>query len=241
MNETVSSMNGTLWIFAILLIAWVIVQSLLFLRLALKYNKKYQLATTKELKSAARTGMVSVIGPSVSVIVIALTLISMVGPAVSFMRTGVIGAPVWELMMADIAAQAIGIDVNSPEFTPSVFVLVIFGMTVASAPYFLNTIITLKPLDMAIAKNKQIDKKEKKASFLPEFGNAAMMGILGYMVKDQLKNVTTCIAMLCSALITFVIMKIMEKTGKKWLGDWNMAISILVGMLIGQLAVTLLG
>ena len=43
--DAVKNLNGTVWVFASLLIAMVIIQALLFLRLALNFNKKNNLAT----------------------------------------------------------------------------------------------------------------------------------------------------------------------------------------------------
>lgn len=40
--DAVKSLNGEMWIFASLLIAVVILQAVLFLRLALRVNKKHQ-------------------------------------------------------------------------------------------------------------------------------------------------------------------------------------------------------
>lgn len=237
MNETVSSMNGKLWIFAVLLIGMVIVQALLFLRATLKFNKRHNLATKDELKSAFRMGTVSVFGPSLSSIAVALSLIAMVGSAVTFMRCGVIGAPPWELIMADISAQAVGVQFNTPEFTSSVFILCIFGMTFASAPYFINTMVTLKPLDTMVAKNKA--NGNNKESFIPSLGNAAMTGILGYMILDYLKTPAQITAVLSAGIMSYLIIRIIVKTGIQWLRDWNMAFSMIVGMVAGQIIATL--
>lgn len=238
MHETVSSMNGTLWIFAGFLIAMVVVQAVIFIRLALNFNKKNNLVTSEEIKSAARTGTVSVVGPAISAMVVALSLIATVGPAVTFMRCGVIGAPSWELLMANTAAATVGAEFNSASFTPSVFTLCIFGMTFASAPYFINTIITLKPLDMAVAKSQS--NADKKESFIPTLGAAAMMGIMGYSIVDHLKTIPGIAAVLSSAAISLIIMNIIKKTGKKWLADWNMAVSMICGMAVAQIVATLM-
>lgn len=237
MSDVIASMNGTLWIFAALLIGMVIVQALIFLRAALRFNKRNNLVTSEELKSAARSGTISVIGPAISNIVVALSLISMVGPAVSFMRCGVIGSPSWELFMADLSAQVAGVEFNSPEFTGAFFVLCIFGMTLASAPYFLTTIIALKPLDIAIEKNKA--KKSSKGSFISDLGNAAMVALLGYLIVDYLKTPTQIIAVVVAGGVSYLLLKVIAKTGIKWLGDWIMAIAMVVGMVAAQFAVSM--
>ena len=88
-------MNGTIWVFAAILISLVLVQSFLFYRLASNFNKKNNLVSKAEIRDAVQTGAISAIGPSISSIVVALSLIAMVGGACTFMRCGVIGAPAW--------------------------------------------------------------------------------------------------------------------------------------------------
>ena len=80
----------------------VLIQSGMFLRLALKMNKKTNAVSKEELSQAYKTGAVSAIGPVFSTLTIALSLIVMVGSGVTFMRCGVIGAPSYELSMANI-------------------------------------------------------------------------------------------------------------------------------------------
>jgi len=206
LQEIIKSMNPTLWVFSGLLIGWVFVQSGLFLRLALNFNKKNNLATQDELKQAFSTGFVSVFGPAISVVVTALSLIAMVGPAVTFMRCGVIGAPMWELMMAEYSAQSAGVAFGGDGFTEAIFVLCVFGMTFASAPYFINTMITLKPLDTAVVKSQEAAAKGSgKPSFIPILGNAAMMGIMGYSIFDYFTAVNKLAAFL-SAMAASVIL-----------------------------------
>ena len=53
---------GTLWIFAIILICLVLAQSFLFLRLAMRFNRKHKLVSVEEVKEAVSTGAVA--GPS---------------------------------------------------------------------------------------------------------------------------------------------------------------------------------
>lgn len=239
MVDAVKNLNGTIWIFASLLTGMVVVQALLFLRLALRFNKENNLLTKSELTRAARTGAVSVVGPAISVIVVALTLIAMVGSAVTFMRCGVIGAPGWELLMANTSSESVGVAFGSAGFTEAVFVLCIFGMTFASAPYFLNTMITLKPLDKAVTKS--VDNANKKESFTPTLGNAAMYGIMGYSVIDYMKTLPGAIAFVVAAGVAYAVMEIAKKTGKKWLNDWNLAFAMVIGMTVAQVVKTIAG
>lgn len=240
LSEIISSMNPTLWVFAALLIGWVLVQAFWFLKLALSFNKKNQLATQAEISQAAKTGFISVLGPAVSVVVVAISLIAMVGPAVTFMRCGVIGAPMWELMMAEYSAQSAGVAFGGEGFTESIFVLCIFGMTFASAPYFINTMITLKPMDQAVINAEKASKAggAKKESFIPTLGTAAMMGLMGYSIFDYFKALPTFCAFAAAILASEVLGRMAVK--HKGLAQWSMAIAMIIGMATGQIVTMLL-
>ena len=107
--DAVKSLNGEMWIFASLLIAVVILQAVLFLRLALRVNKKHQYFTREEIGHFLKMGSLSVLGPAFSVVVVAISLIAMVGSGLTFMRVGVIGAASYEMMIATTAAETIGV------------------------------------------------------------------------------------------------------------------------------------
>ncbi len=239
--EAIKNMNGTVWVFAAILIGMVIVQALLFLRLALNMNKKTNAVSKEEISQAVKTGAVSAIGPAFSTLTIALSLIVMVGSGVTFMRCGVIGAPAWELMMAQFSAGASCVEFGSAEFTESIFTLCIFGMTLASAPYFINTIITLKPLDKVVAKSAEAAQKGGGRSFVPYMSNAAMSGLLGYSVLDYFTAVPSIIAFFVSGFVMIFVSNLAKKLKNNTLGSFSMAIAMITAMIAGQVLTMIMG
>ena len=225
--EAIKNMNGTLWIFAIILICLVLAQSFLFLRLAMRFNRKHKLVSDEEVKEAVSTGAVAAIGPSVNSIVIALSLIAMVGSATTFMRCGVIGAPGWELLMANIASSTAGVTLGGEGFTEAIFIFAIFCMVLGSAPYFLNTMIMLKPLDTMVEKSK--------VSFMPYLSNSAMFGLLGYSVMSNLNSISSVAAVLASGVAYALFDKLAKKLDNSMLGSFSMAVAMIFGMLFGQI------
>ena len=236
--QAVANMNGTIWVFAVIIIGFVILQSALFLRLALNFNKKVKAVSDEEIKLSFKTGAISAIGPAFSSVTIALSLIVMVGSATAFMRCGVIGSPAWELYMAQICSTAVGVTFGSEEFTESVFTLCLFGMTLASAGYAINTIISLKPVDGVVVKEQT---KEKKRSFIPYLSNAAMMGIMGYSIIGYLSTAASVCALAAAAVTSIIIGKIVKKTGNKTLAGFNMAICMIAAMFFGEVVTVLMG
>lgn len=236
--QAVQNMNGTIWVFASILIALVLVQSWLFLQLALKFNKKHNLVTDAEMKEAVKTGAIAAIGPSINSIVVALSLIAMVGSATTFMRCGVIGAPVWELYMANIAASAAGVEFGSAEFTEAVFTMCIFCMVLGSAPYFLNTMIMLKPLDTMVEKTKEA---KAKISFVPYLSTSAMFGLLTYSILDNWGKVGFVPCVVGSALAYIGFEKLAKKLNNPGLSSFSLAVAMVAGMACGQIYVSLMG
>lgn len=235
--NTVEMLNGTMWVFAVILIVIVVVQSLAYLRMALKFNSRYKVLSKDEVNQAIRTGSVAAVGPAFSSMTIAISLMAMIGSGVAFMRCGIIGAPMTELLIANMASQTVGVEFNTPEFTPSVFALCLFAMTVMSAPYILNTIISLKPLDKVVDKGQSTETEKKKRSFLPYMSTGAIMGMLGNMLPDYLTTGAAVTAFVVALAVNFGVTQAVRKINNKILESFAMAISMVVAMAAGQIAV----
>jgi hypothetical protein len=228
--SVVKAMNPTLWLFAGILIVWVLVQSGLFYRHTMAFNKRNNLLTKEEINDCMKVGAAAAVGPAMNAIAVALTLIAMVGYATTFMRCGVIGAPGWELYMANIAATTAGVALGSEGMTEAIFTFAIFCMVTASAPYFINCIIMLKPLDLAVEKAR----KGSGISYTNYMGNAAMFGMLSATIIDYFFQKDNCAALIVSTIAAIVVNAIVKKTGSKALSTFSMVICMIFGMIAGQ-------
>ena len=231
MSEAISRVNMLILPFAAILIGFVIVQATVFLVHALRFNRKHNLYTTQDLKEVAKVSAVGTIGPAFSAMVVVLSLIPIVGPVVTFMRCGVIGAADFELLNANIAVESMGLSFGDPDFSEAAFTVAIFGMTFASAPYMIHLILTCKPLDKAMIKASQ-----KKRSFIPMLSMGAEMGFIGYWALEQgsasIPNTATIIVSLICALGVGVIA---QKSNHPKLKEWTMAIAMVCGMVGGEI------
>lgn len=229
MSETdiIQTINREIIPFCALLILFVCVQAILFMRHALRFNHKYQLFSKQEIASAMRSSAVITIGPAFSVMLVVVSLIPLLGSVVTFMRCGVIGAADYELMNAQIAAQALGMSFEDHDLTAAAFTVAIFGCTLASAPWFIHTIISCKAMDKMAIKSAH-----KKRSFMPVLGTAASLGFIGYWAIDTgRKSVANTVSIVASLLVSFAVAKIAKKVPK--IADWSMAIAMVLGMIVG--------
>ena len=179
MSDVISKMNGEVWVFAAILILFVCVQALLFLRLALRFNKKNQLVSKQEISQSAKTGFVSVFGPSISTIVVALSLITMVGSGATFMRCGVIGAPAWELLMANTAAESAGVTLGTAEVTGRYLHHVPVRHDSWLSPVFHQHHHHLKAVGQSGYQGKCCSCKGKKGIFYSYLGQCSHDGSVG--------------------------------------------------------------
>lgn len=237
MSEAVINVTKVIWPFALVLLSFVCLQALLFMRNALCFNKKYALYSAQDLREIAKISSVATIGPSLSVVVVVIAMINLVGPSVTYMRTGVIGAADYELWLAEVVANAMGVNIGGPGFTEAVFTCCIFGMVLGSAPYMLNLIFSLKPMDKMAAK-----EVTKKRSFLPILGMTAELGFMGYWgLNTAFGGISKTVGIVFGLLSSMAVTALVRKTGNEKLNDWILGIALIGGMTASAICVTVLG
>jgi len=79
-----------LWIIAALVISVVVFQAIVFIRLASRTASSVGM-TTLEVRSAIRTGAISSLGPSFAIVIVAISLMTLIGDPVTLIRIGIIG------------------------------------------------------------------------------------------------------------------------------------------------------
>lgn len=225
MSDVVRNVNNVIFPFAVILILLVIAQATLFLRNALKFNDKHQLFTKEEVKDAMKSSIIGSFGPSFSIIVVVLAMISIIGPAVTWMRSGVIGSADFELWMADIVATSLGIELGGPDMTETLFTVAIFGMVLASAPWMLHLIITCKPLDKAVVKSSS-----SKHSFIPMLGFSAELGMMAYWGLENCKSPAHITGIITSMAAGAAVVLYCQKGSHPKLSNWILGIAMIVGM-----------
>jgi len=238
MVDAVRDINVEMWLFTVLVIGTVIVQSLLFLRLALNFNKKHKLITKEETKGAIRTSIISTIATTF-IPVNTLALIALVGSAVTYMRVGVIGASGMELLLAQIGTSTAGVEFNTPEFTTNILVLCLFCMAFGSAPYAINCILMLKPLDKMVEKEKA---SGNKVSFSDYMAKGALVGVLASLALDRTyNNPVKQVAFLFALVLVIVVSELARKKNKSSMRGLLTPIGMLTAMLVGQSVATYIG
>lgn len=222
-----------MWIWSILIVALVAFQAVVFIQLVNKFSERTGILTKSEITSTFRTGVISAFGPAMGVFIISVGLITQIGGPVTFMRVGVIGSAGYELMAATLGSQAYGAPLGGPGYNFEAFTTAVWTMTLGGCGWLIVTAIATKSLGDLQAKVQSADPK-----MFGIIGLTASLGAFSYLLGQQVLNgIGYVITLAVSGATMFVIQKISEKPSSRWLREWGLGISMIVGMAVATLTV----
>ena len=222
-----------LFLLAGILVAVVLGQSVYFLLKALKRSKEIGMDQTK-IKKTIKTAAIFTVAPAVSIVISVITLSKSLGIPLPWLRLSVVGSLSYEAIAASNAVSAMGLELGKiSNLTAQQFVNITLVMTIS-----ILVGIWLVP----VGGMTKLEAKDKKWAEI--FQNAMFIGMiaafLGFVFCDfsMLWNpvegvaataglIPVCV-MGVSALVMVALGLAMKKW--KWLGDYALPISLVLGM-----------
>ena len=210
-------------------------QSVYFLVRA--WRRANQLGMDKTmLKKTVTTAAVFTIAPAVAILVGVVSLSKSLGIAVPWLRLSVVGSLSYETVAAGTALEALGLGLDAPVTDPSAFVTVLWVMTVGILAGVILTPAFAKKIQGGMGKLERMDKKWAEV-----FNNALFLGMisafLGYVFCDVAGVVhgdTAGLIPVCVMAVSAVIMTVCglasQKLKIRWLTDYALPISLVLGM-----------
>lgn len=220
--------HPVIWIFASAIIVLVIFQAFKFLSMSRKRAKEVGL-TDEEIKSSIKTGAITAIGPSIGIIIVAVSLISLIGNPLTLMRIGVIGSAPIESVGAQLSAEAANVQLGGAEFTPEVFSLIVWVLCIGGAGWMIFTVIATPSLDKI---QTTLSEKPKGKHILGIVASGAMIAIFGSLLSSEFLNgIPYIITGVVAMVVSYVINLIANKKGINWLKEWSLGFSILISLI----------
>ena len=232
--------HPVLFVLAGLIIAAVLGQSVYFLLKALKRSKEIGMDQLK-LRKTIKTAAIFTIAPAVSIVISVIALSKSLGIPLPWLRLSVVGSLSYEAIAAGNALSAMGLELGKVDaLTAQQYVNISLVMTIS-----ILVGIWLVPLigKKLLGGMSKLEAKDKKWSEI--FQNAMFIGMiaafLGFVFCDfsMLWNPQEGVAptaglipvavMGVSAAIMVVLGLAMKKW--KWLGDYALPISLVLGMI----------
>ena len=232
--------HPVLYILTGLIVAVVLAQSVYFLLKALKRSKAIGM-DQKKIRKTIQTAAVFTIAPAVSIVISVIALSKTLGIPLPWLRLSVVGSLSYEAIAAGNALSAMGLELGKVDaLTAQQYVNITLVMTIS-----ILVGIWLVPLigKRLLGGMSKLEAKDAKWSEI--FQNAMFIGMiaafLGFVFCDVgmlwnpvegIRATTGLIpvaVMGVSALVMVILGLAMKKW--KWLGDYALPISLVLGMI----------
>ena len=219
------------------IIAVVIAQSVFFLVRALRRAKEKGMDLSVIKKTVISSALFT-IAPAVSILVGVITLSYSLGIPLPWLRLSVIGSLSYEMIAAERALAAFGLNFTEAITDPQVYVTVVWVMTFGIAVGLILTPLLAKKIQNGMKKIENSDKKWREI-----FSNAMFLGMisafLGFVFcdvtnvfKGDTSGLIPVVVFFSSALVMAVCGICTTKLKQRWLNDYALPISLVCGMAV---------
>ncbi|WP_158735646.1 DUF5058 family protein [Alteribacillus sp. YIM 98480] len=232
MDQVLQAANSLpLWIIAIVVVTIPILQAVIFSRFAAKTAPAVGM-TRSEVKSAFRTGLISSIGPSLGILIIAVSLLTILGGPITLMRIGIMGSAAYELTAANIGAKAFGVTLGGEGFDVTGFTVAVWTMCIGGLGWLLVAALFTKPLGKV---QKKVTKRNTKIATI--VSSAALVGAFGFFAAEHAVAGTVSLFVTAASALTMIIMMIAAKKFQmNWMREWSLGAALVIGMSAGYIA-----
>ena len=223
--------NGPgMWVAVIVMIAIVVIQSVVFLKEAVKESKELGV-TEKKRKSAIRASIITSIGPSLSPIIMMLAMSAVLGTPYTWFVLNNVGAARTELAAASMGAGVAGVDTMSENIGVQAWCFGIWAGVLNSAGWLIVVFLLNHKMESIVdGLYSRFDSK-----WIKRMMGGASIALFAYLLGNQLvgKGLPNLVAACIAALASLILSVISRK--QKRLQEITMGLSMLIGMFVTQL------
>ena len=212
-----------LWVCVI--VGIIIVAGLTVYYLRLSYKNALELGIDKKtLKDVIKSSVTFSIVPSIAIVTGLVTLAVVIGLPYAWFRLSVLGSVAYELMSANMALNALNLDVNNAD--GYAFGLMAWAMCLGISVSLIFNVFFNKKIHMGTLKLGGEDKRWKAVA-QTVFMSALLCALIVPMLFGGMASLMTFIT---SAIIAVVLSVIAKKANAPWLNEFVLAVSLLGAM-----------
>lgn len=238
MSDYLSKVNsGWFYLIVALVLTYITIMCVIFL--VKSYRAGIKIGMDKEiLKKTIISSATFTLLPSISILLGVVALSGTLGVPLSWLRLSVIGALQYELNVAEIAAQSIGLSgLRLEEMSMEAFITIALVMTIGILGGLFYTIFFLKKYLKKLQSNPK-KKKDGKPGFGAHATTAMFIGLCGTYIgayvgkaipregSDVMPLLVAAVAAAAMAVFEYFI----QKKGKAVLENFSLAASMLIAM-----------
>ncbi|MDZ4132493.1 MAG: DUF5058 family protein [Dethiobacteria bacterium] len=229
--------NFTLYIIAAIVIIFIFIQTILYMRKAWMEALRLNIPRSVLVNSVKTSISISIL-PSIPIVLAVFVLVPLLGIPTPWLRLTVIGSAPFEMMAADMGAQAVGAASLGGAG---------FDVTAFSAALWLMSVGGSLPLLLCVLLNKKISTtyekfRAKDATWMPILSGAALMALITTLMIEYLgKGLIATLTVITSFIFALLISVFGQKESLSWLKNFALALSIIIGMCAALLYTSILG
>ena len=222
-----------MWIACIIMVLCVAFQAVVFMKKAWKSGQDMGL-TQVQMKSAIRASAITTIGPAIAVMIGMISLFPSLGAPFAWLRLSVIGSLSYELLAAETGANAMAVTLGGTGYNVQAFANSVWTATIGAAGWLILCALLTDKFD--ILRRKVVRGND---ALLPVLSVSAMIGAFAYFSSPYIikKGIPGAVALLVGGGSMILITYLAKKTKKRWMNEWALGISMIVGMLATGLVI----
>ena len=218
------------WVCAFIVLAIVLIQTISYIKLSYKNAEKVGLSKA-QANQALKTGLISSIGPAISVFVVVFSLTAVIGAPMTLMRLNMTGGSAVILSSGEVGVKASGGLIGSADFSLDNLAAMWWSISVNG----IGWLIVLFGLNHKMeAVRQKIGGGDDR--WLKLLTASVTLGLFGYMLAPNiLSGGGDFVSAVAGALSMIVAMVLAKKTNKKWIKEYALGIALVVGMVAGTI------
>lgn len=238
MPDIVAIANSPIiWVCSALTVMVVVVQSLLYYKLARK-NAASMGISEADCALAFRTGIISALGPAIACFVALVGLMAIIGGPIAWLRLSIIGAAPTELAAATAATASMGLpsaQLSDPAFTIEALAVTWWTLALNGCGWLIVVALCADKLESIREKVGGGDAK-----WMGMLTAASMVGIFAFLTLNSIvSNMHIKFPQLGAAVASGICMFVCLKVSEKYplLREYSLGVAIIVGLVAGSLCV----
>ncbi|MDR1482802.1 MAG: DUF5058 family protein [Synergistaceae bacterium] len=234
MDVKYAEIANSLWMYAFVtvIIVCVTAQSLIFMSRAWSRARDLGL-TDEQIKKGLVTGVSISIMPTLPVLIVFISLIPLMGVPLPWLRLTVIGSAMYETFAASVGVKAVGEELAVNGYSAYAWTSAAWTMAVGGCACVIWSIFATKPIATIYDRVAKFD-----VGLVLAVGTGCLAAVMANVSTSYgFSNRSRCVVFMASFAASVAIMQLHKKLPQqRWLTDFNMAISMIVGMIIACVA-----
>lgn len=226
--------SPAMWIVCSVMMVMLLAMVIVFLRMSLKTAKDLNVSN---VRAGIRAAAVTAVGPSLSNVLIILSLVAMVGAPNTWMRVNDVGAPRTELGMAAVYVQQVGQSLGDGTLDVSGISYLLWGMSFSVVGWMIVTLILTPNMGKAI----DVLNKKFNPLLIRTILGTSTFGVFCYLLSSNIIGQTSYYYALAAAvgcISILIITKFFKKN--KTVMQLSLGIAIVIGVAVTAIAQNIL-